>query len=79
MSGDNRDRNKNCKNSCGAEWAYSDNVRQVFGKQQGAALFDGEVLHGRVGTFGITIDKHFIVSLGAEYRECHTKGNWTRL
>jgi len=71
--------NKKDKKESGIEWAYTHNLRQVFGKQQGAVKCDGQGIYQRTGAFGIAVNKHLIVSLCAEYRECHAKGSWARL
>ena len=72
-------KHKTSKNKGNVEWAYTDNVRQIFRKQQGTIITNGQMLHRREQQFGFTIDKLFIVSLCTEYRKCHAEGNWKRL
>jgi len=70
---------KESEKTCSIEWAYTHNLRQVFGKQQRAAASDGEMLYQRTGAFGFSINKPVVVSLCTEYRECHTTSGRKRI
>src|SRR3990167_919936 len=69
-----RFKNENNKKKSDIEWSYADFVRSLLRKQQGAVVDNGKSLF-RESKDGYTVDKHIIILICSEHRECASKSS----